>query len=209
MATIISADNDSCVDEAVRLLRQGELVCYPTDTVYGLGAAVSNDDAVRRLFAVKGRLPTKPMPLLIADEGAASWLADVTPVARTLMVRFWPGGLTIVMRKNPDFRSAALAGKETIALRVLGHNLVRDIIRTLGEPITGTSANRAGARPPVSASEAAFALGEMVSLVIDGGSLRGGQESTIIDITTDPFRVIREGVVSREELRQALGKVLE
>src|SRR3990172_8403407 len=111
----------------------------------------TNMEAVRRLFAVKGRRPDNPMPILIADEAAAAWLADVTPVARSLMVRFWPGALTIVMRKAEGFRSAALAGKETIGLRVPDHDLLRAIIRGAGEPITGTSANRSGARAPVSA----------------------------------------------------------
>jgi L-threonylcarbamoyladenylate synthase len=194
------------LDEAVSLLRNGELVCYPTDTVYGLGAAAGNDDAVRRLFAVKGRPLNKPMPLLIGSSDAANWYAGVTPVARTLMTRFWPGALTIIMTKNGDYRSLALAGQDKIALRVPDHDFAREMIHTLGEPITGTSANRTGGRPPVSASEVAFALGEMVSLVIDGGRAAGGQESTVIDITVSPPQVVREGVISREELQEVLGK---
>lgn len=190
---------------AVRLLHEGQLVCYPTDTVYGIGAAATNEAAVRRLYAVKGRALDKPVPLLIADSGAASWLAEVTPVARTLMSRFWPGPLTIVMRKSPEFRSLALAGRDSIALRVPDHNLVRMIIRALDEPVTGTSANRAGARAPVSAAEAAFQMGDMVSLVIDGGRAARGEESTVIDITGAP-KILREGAVSRAELGAALGK---
>lgn len=206
MANIIPATDPVCIQEAVRLLALGEFVCYPTDTVYGVGADATNDAAVRRLYAVKGRPLDKPMPLLIADEAAASWFADVTPVARTLMHRFWPGGLTIVMRKAEGFRSVALAKQDRIALRVPDHDLVREIIRALGEPITGTSANRAGQRPPRSAPEAAMQLGELVALVIDGGMARGREESTVIDITSDEPRVVREGAVSREELRDALGR---
>jgi len=191
-------------------MRQGELVCYPTDTVYGLGADAGNEDAVRRLFAVKGRPLSKPLPLLISEAREAEYYAEVTPVARTLMVRFWPGGLTIVMRKSPDFRSFALAKQDTVALRVPEHDVPRSLVRALGGPITGTSANRAGGRPPVTASEVAFSLGEMVSLVIEDGRLAGGQESTVIDITTDTgARIVREGAVSREELREVLGKGLE
>src|SRR5712692_7079167 len=183
VAQIISADDPNVVAEAVHLLSAGEIVCYPTDTVYGMGVCDGNDEAVRRLYAVKGRSRDKPMPLLIAEAAAAMWFADVNPVARTLMDRFWPGGLTIVMRKNGDFRSLALAGQDKIALRLPAHGVVREIIHFLGEPITGTSANRAGGRTPASASEIAFAMGEMVSLVIDGGVVRGGRETTVIDIT--------------------------
>lgn len=204
MANIIPASDPNCVDAAVYLLREGDLICYPTDTVYGIGAAAGNDQAVRRLYAVKGRPLDKAMPLLIADAAAATWLAEVTPAARTLMSRFWPGGLTIVMRKAEGFRSVALAKQDTIALRVPDHDLVRQIIRALGEPITGTSANRTGVRPPRSAAEAVIQLGEVVALVIDGGRPTKGEESTVIDITTEP-RVLREGVVSREELAAALG----
>ena len=208
MAKIVSSTDRSYLDEALRLLRQGELVCYPTDTVYGIGAAAGDDAAVRRLFAVKGRPLDKPLPLLIADAGDATWIADVTPLARTLMGRFWPGGLTIVMRKAERFHSVALAGQETVALRVPDHPLVREIIRLLGEPITGTSANRAGARPPVSAAEVAFQLGDMVSLVINGGPCPRRLESTVIDITQDPPRILRDGVVRREELEEEMERQL-
>ena len=206
MAAIISADDSSVVDEAVYVLREGKIVCYPTDTVYGMGVRAGDDDAVRHLYAVKGRAKDKPMPLLIAEAGVATWYADVSPVARTLMGRFWPGGLTIVMRKNPDFRSLALAGQDKIALRVPDQRVVCEIIHALGEPITGTSANRAGGRAPTTAAEVAFSMGELVALVIDGGRTKGGQESTMIDITITPHSVLREGAVSREELREVLGK---
>lgn len=205
MAQIIPVDHPDCINLAVRLLAQGELVCYPTDTVYGLGAAAENDDAVRRLFAVKGRPLDKPLPLLVPDEAAAARLALVTPVARTLMRRFWPGALTIVMVKAPEFRSVALARQDHIALRVPDLDVLREIIRVLGQPVTGTSANRSGARPPRSAAEAALQLGDMVALIIDAGPVPGTAESTVIDITSDPPRILRRGAISREEIAAALG----
>lgn len=207
MANILPADDPECAAYAARLLQQGEIICYPTDTVYGIGAAATNDAAVRRLYAVKGRPLSKPLPLLIANSASASFVAEVTPLAHTLMNRFWPGALTIVMRRQPGFRSLALAGGDTVALRVPDHDLVRDIIRLLGEPITGTSANRSGARPPVAASEVALQLGDMVALVIDGGRAPGGVESTVVDITDTPA-IVREGAVSRHEIEQALGKAV-
>lgn len=205
MADIIRADDPTCVDRAARLLAAGELVCYPTDTVYGVGALASNDAAVRRLYAVKGRDPRNPMPLLLGDPEAAQWVAEVTPAARTLMRRFWPGPLTIVMPRAPGFRSLALAGQDTVALRVPDLDILREIIRAVGEPITGTSANRSRSRPPRFAAEAALQLGDMVALVIDGGAARLGRESTIIDITCNPPALLREGPIGREELASVLG----
>ena len=191
------------------MLRDGGLVCYPTDTVYGIGAAAGDDAAVRRLFAVKGRPLDKPLPLLLGDASDASRVAEVTPPAKALAARFWPGALTIVMRKAPSHGSVALAGADTVALRVPDHGLVRAIVRTLGEPITGTSANRAGGPAPVSAGEVASQIGAMVDLIIDGGRCREGVESTVIDITPDSPQVLREGVVHREEIDEALAETLE
>jgi len=194
------------VEEAVSILRRGGLVCYPTDTVYGIGAAAGDDAAVRRLFAVKGRSPDKALPLLLADPSDAVRVADITPLARALAGRFWPGALTIVMRKAPSYRSLALSGADTVALRVPNHDLVRAIVHALGEPLTGTSANRAGAPAPVSAAEAAFQMADMVDLIIDGGSCRARLESTVVDITRDVPEVLREGPVSRGEIEEAVGR---
>lgn len=208
MVRIPRESEPGCAEEAARLLRQGELICYPTDTIYGVGAAAGDEEAVRRLFAVKGRPLDKPMPLLIADAEQASRLARVTPLARALMGRFWPGGLTIVLPKAPRFQSAALAGQEKVALRIPDQPTVRQIIRLLGEPITGTSANRAGEPSPTSAAEAVHQLGDMVALVIDGGPSPGRQESTVVDITEERPLILRQGAVSREELEEALGRPL-
>ena len=205
---IVSQGDGASGDEAVRVLRDGGLVCYPTDTVYGIGAAASDDAAVRRLYAAKGRPLDKPLPLLLADVSDAARVAEVTPLAKALAGRFWPGGLTIVMRKAGSYRSVALAGGDTVALRVPGHELVRGIVRALGEPITGTSANRTGTRAPISAAEVAFQMGEMVELIIDGGQSRTKLESTVIDITHDKPEIVREGAVSRGEVEKVLGQVV-
>jgi len=209
VANIMPATHPAAVEQGAFLLRQGQLVCFPTDTVYGIGAAASNDDAILRLYAVKGRPPNKPLPLLISEPAQAGLYADVTPVAKTLIARFWPGPLTIVMRKADGLRSRALAGQKTVALRVPDNDVPRDMARMLGEPLTGTSANRSGARPPVSAAEVAFSLGELVSLVIDGGRSEAGVESTVVDLSSGAPALLREGAVSREELRKALGKDVE
>ncbi len=205
---IVPESDDASGDEAVRVLRDGGLVCYPTDTVYGIGAAAGDDAAVRRLFAVKGRSPDKPLPLLLADFSDAARVAEVTPLAKALAGRFWPGALTIVMRKAVSYRSLALAGGDTVALRVPDHGLMRRIVRALGEPITGTSANRTGTRAPISAAEVAFQVGEMVELIIDGGQSRARLESTVIDITHDKPEIVRDGAISRGEVEEALGRAV-
>lgn len=209
MVRIISASDPECVEEAARTLRSGGLVCYPTDTVYGIGAVAGDDGAVRLVFAVKGRPPDKAVPLLLADAAQAAEVAEVTPEAEALMARFWPGALTIVMRRREAFHSLALAGRETVGLRVPDHALLREIIRSAGQPITGTSANRAGAAPPLSAEEAALQVGEKVALIIDGGLSPRRRESTVIDITQKNVRILREGAVGRKEIEGVLGKRLE
>ncbi len=210
MATvkILRSEDRASVEEAVNVLRHGGLVCFPTDTVYGIGASAGDDAAVRRLIAAKGRSPDKPMPLLLADASDAARVAEVTPLAKTLAARFWPGALTIVMRKAPSYRSLARAGQDTVALRVPDHGFVRSMVRALGEPVTGTSANRAGAPAPVSAVEAAEQVGEKVDLIIDGGRCPARQESTVIDITHDTPEILREGAVNTEEVTEALGRPL-
>ena len=205
---IVPERDGASEDEAVRVLQDGGLVCYPTDTVYGIGAAAGDDAAVRRLYAAKGRPLDKPLPLLLADVSDAARVAEVTPLAKALAGRFWPGALTIVMRKAGSYRSLALAGGDSVALRVPDHELVRGIVRALGEPITGTSANRTGTRAPISAAEVAFQMGEMVELIIDGGQSRTKLESTVIDITRDKPEIVREGAVSWGEVEEALGRAV-
>jgi L-threonylcarbamoyladenylate synthase len=209
MAEVISEKDPRALEYTVRLLQAGELVGIPTDTVYGLAAAVSNEQAVRRMFSVKGRAPSKAVPLLVADTLMAEWVGEMTPLAEKLAGKFWPGALTIVVPKKQGFFSLALGGEQTVALRVPAHNFPRDVSKMLGEPITGTSANRSGAREPQSAAEAAFQLGELVPLVIDGGRSPGGKVSTVVDATREAVKVLRSGTVSREDLAAVLGKALE
>lgn len=209
MAEIVSANDRPTVGYAAKLLSEGKIVCYPTDTVYGIGAAASNDEAIRRLYEIKGRAFDKAVPLLIAEPEDAEQIAEVPAGAKGLIAAFWPGPLTLLMRRKPGFRSMALANQNTVALRVPDEDVVREIIAMVGDPIVGTSANRTGAPPPVSATEVAMELGEVVDLVIDGGRRPGGQESTVLDITTLAYRVVREGALSRDELSKACGKTIE
>lgn len=196
---------DAVLEGAVRCLSEGGLVAFPTDTLYGLAAAASNDRAVKRLFEVKGRAPDMALPILIRSIDDADVVAtDIAPAARILMEAFWPGGLTLVLRRHPRFRSLALAGGETVALRVPDHPVALELMRRLREPITGTSANLSGLPGPRTAEEVRRQLGDRVDLIVDGGPCPGGIESTVVDCTVDPPRLLRQGAVSAERVTAAL-----
>jgi L-threonylcarbamoyladenylate synthase len=197
------------IEQAVEILRRGGLVAYPTDTVYGLAARPSDDEAVERLFTVKRRRPDQSTPLLVASPAdLARVVEDVPEVARALIGAFWPGGLTIVLRKAASFHSRAVVG-ETVGLRVPDHAVPRELVSLLGEPVTGTSANVAGGPEPLTADDVRAQLGDGVDLIIDGGRCPGGTPSTVVDCTTEPPRIVRAGAVSREELVRAAGAQFE
>jgi L-threonylcarbamoyladenylate synthase len=204
--SVVQQVDDETIRQAVDILRSGGLVAYPTDTVYGLGVDPANDEAVRRLFEAKGRDPEQSTPLLIDSAEQLDQIAiEVPDVARRLMEAFWPGALTIVLRKAQSFRSLAIVG-ETIGVRVPDHPVPRELSRLLGGPITGTSANRSGPNPePLTAADVREQLGETVDLVVDGGRVAGGTPSTVLDCTAEPVRVVREGAISRARLSRVAG----
>jgi L-threonylcarbamoyladenylate synthase len=208
MARVLKAEAEGSLAEAVAVLKGGGLVAYPSDTVYGLGAAASDERAVARVFAVKGRLSEKAVSLLLADvEDMGPLCAEVPPSARLLAQRFWPGPLTLVLRRSRSFQSAALGSGESVALRVPDHFFLRQLIRALGEPITGTSANRSGRPSCRTAREVQRKLGGVLDLIIDGGPSRAGQESTVVDITTQPLAIVRQGAIGRAEVEKVVGVV--
>jgi L-threonylcarbamoyladenylate synthase len=197
------------IEEAAEVLRNGGLVAYPTDTVYGLAALPSDDAAVESLFAAKRRRPDQSTPLLIASPRDLMLVThDVPQVAQNLIRDFWPGGLTIILRKSPSFHSRAITG-DTVGVRVPDHIVPRELVRLLGSPITGTSANIAGGPEPLTADGVREQLGDSVDYVIDGGRCPGGTPSTVIDCTVEPPRILRAGAISREELVRAAGTVIE
>ncbi|MCH8850384.1 MAG: threonylcarbamoyl-AMP synthase [Chloroflexi bacterium] len=196
------------LERAARVLRAGGLVAYPTDTLYGLAALPADDEAVRSLFEAKSRPLDQPLPLLIASKADVASVADSTPsVAARLMAEFWPGPLTIVLRKAQSFHSIAVG--DTVALRVPAHDVPRALARLLSSPITGTSANVSGGPDPLTADEVRAQLGERVELIIDGGRCPGGGASTVVDCTVDPPRILRDGAIGREALARAAGVAFE
>lgn len=193
------------LDQAADILRNGGLVAYPTDTVYGLAADPTNAEAVRRLSEAKNRDPRQAMPHLIASsDGIDGVASDVPALASDLMRQFWPGGLTIILHKAQTYPS--LATGDTIGLRLPDHPVPRELSRLLGGPITGTSANVAGGPEPLTAADVRVALGDTVDLIIDGGPCSGGRPSTVIDCTQDPPTILRLGAVSRKEIERVLGR---
>ena len=203
MARIVKADADRALAEAVAVLKGGGLVAYPSDTVYGLGAAAGDARAVERVFAVKDRDAEKALSLLLADAAdLAPLCAQVPFLARVLAQRYWPGPLTLVLRRSPAFHSAALGGGDTVAVRVPDHPFLRELIRALGEPITGTSANQSGRPACRSAGEVEDKLGDAVDLIIDGGPSGAGQESTVVSLTGSLPVVLREGAIPRVDVER-------
>ena len=195
-------DNDANRMQAVEALRQGDVVAYPTDTLYGLGANALDAAAIAKVFAIKGREGTQGLPLLIADLADLDTVASgVPPEAYALAERFWPGPLTLVLRRHPDVPPAVSGGGETIAVRLPDHPSPVTLVRALGAPITGTSANRHNGPNPVTADEVASQVGEQVAMVLDGGPCPAAGPSTIVDLSQGPARVLRPGAVSIEALR--------
>ena len=195
---------------AARVLRSGGLVAFPTETVYGLGADAENVDAVGRIFAVKGRPSTHPLIVHIsAAEQLRIWADGVPKPARILAERFWPGPLTLVLRRSTRVPLAVTGGLQTVALRVPDHPLALALLQAFGGGVAAPSANRFGSVSPTSARHVREELGifprTAVDVVLDGGPCKIGVESTIVDCTGEQVAILRPGGVTREELESALG----
>ena len=189
------------VEQGIEVLRKGGVVAYPTDTVYGLGAGLSDDAAVQRVINAKGRAESMGMPLLLSRaDMLAPIVREVHPEARALIERFWPGALTLVMTKSAAVSDLVSGGRSSVAVRVPNHPVPRALSEGVGGPIIGTSANRTGAVPASSAVQVREQLNGAVDLVIDGLPSLGVQ-STILDLTGPAPRVLRTGAVSREEIQ--------
>ena len=194
------------IKRAVAILKKGGIVAFPTDTVYGLGADPLNAQAVDRIYKAKRRPHNLPLPLLLAEKSDLLKVAAVVPdIAWQLAERFLPGGLTLVLRKSPWVPTTVTAGGDTIAVRIPNHPVPIALIRGLGAPIVGTSANLSGRSSPVTAEEVREQLGDEVDLIIDGGRCPGGTESTVLDFSGKVPTLIREGAIPRVEIAKICG----
>ena len=197
----LAACSDSSVECAARVLRRGDVVAFPTDTVYGVGAHALIPQAVLRLYAAKDRPAHVPIPLLLPDPEAMEVVCvDVPTIAWRLAERFWPGGLTLVLRRARTVPDAVTSGGPTVAVRVPDHPLVCELCRRLGAPLAATSANLHGRPAPVTADEAWAELEGRVPLLLDGGPCPGGVASTVLDLTVSPPIIVRQGPITAEDL---------
>jgi L-threonylcarbamoyladenylate synthase len=191
---------------AAEMIKRGELVVFPTDTVYGVGCDPYDITAIARIYEAKGRSAQKALPLLLAGVDYLDKVAlEVPSAAQALGEAFWPGALTLVVPRRPELPEL-LSGNATIAVRVPGHEDLRNMIRECGGFIAATSANLSGQPDATDAESARDYLGEWVALVVDGGPVRGGVPSTVVDCTVSPARVLREGAISSGEIERVLGK---
>ncbi len=204
-AMLLSAFSSGALEKAANILRQGGLVAFPTDTVYGVGAHAFLPEAVERLYIVKGRPRDKAIPLLL---GKAEDMRDVarepSSLAWRLAESFWPGGLTMVLFRKASVPDVVCAGGDTVAVRVPAHPLVLALIEAVGVPLATTSANRSGAISTVTAEEVQRELGNQIELILDGGRSPGGIPSTVIDLTGDPPVILRQGAILEECLRKVI-----
>lgn len=196
------------IDQAAALLRAGRLVAFPTETVYGLGGAATDDTAVARIFEAKGRPSFNPLIVHLPDLAAAEGWAVFDARARRLADAFWPGPLTMVLPRRDDAGLSRLvsAGLPSVAIRVPAHPLAQALLRAAGVPVAAPSANRSGGISPTRAEHVAASLGERVDMILDGGPCAVGLESTVVDLTGPRAVLLRPGGVTPEQLAQALGE---
>jgi L-threonylcarbamoyladenylate synthase len=181
---------------AADVLRGGGVIVFPTETFYALGADALRPEAVARIRRLKGRPDDKPLLLLVDSIAMVeSLVTTISPAARALMARHWPGPLTLVLPARALVPVEVTAGTGTVGVRLSPHAVARGLVAALGRPVTATSANLAGAPPPSTAAEALAGLGDGLDLVLDGGPTAGGPASTVVDVAADPPRVIRQGAV--------------
>lgn len=198
----------TAIEKAVALLEAGELVAFPTETVYGLGADAQNAAAVARIFAAKGRPTTHPLIVHFSNFAAArTWAADVPPAAEKLAEAFWPGPLTLVLPKSARVPAAVTGGQPGVALRAPAHPVARALLAAFGRGIAAPSANRYGRISPTRAADVREELGERVALVLDGGACEVGLESTIVACLGGRVTLLRPGSISRSQVADVVGRV--
>jgi L-threonylcarbamoyladenylate synthase len=209
MKTEVLPVSNKSITLARRLLREGELVAFPTDTVYGVGANAFERYAVRQIFEVKQRPAHKAIPVFITQIDDLNQVArDVPNTAWPLLERFWPGALTVVLPKSVHLPIDVTAGRDFVAVRLPDHPLCLELVVKVGRPLAVTSANRSGHPSPTTAEEVATQLGGRIPLILDGGSTATPHPSSIVDLSVQPPRLLREGDLSLQTLREILADLV-
>ena len=201
--------SEEAIGVAARILAEGGLVAFPTDTVYGVGAHAFQPDAVERIYVAKIRPRDKAIPILLARADDLVLVAEgITETAWLLAERFWPGGLTLVLPKKAKVPDVVSAGGPTVAVRVPDHPVFLALVAALGAPLAATSANLSGRPSLITAQDVEAELGGRIELILDGGACTGGVPSTVLDLTTDPPTILRAGAIVEEEINAALSRRL-
>lgn len=191
------------IKKAVNIILSGGVVAFPTESFYGLAVNATDEEAIQRLFAIKERKSDSPVLILIGSVQVLDrYVSHISKVAHELITQFWPGGLTLVFDAKPNISSLLTAGTGKIGIRLSSHPVAIQLARAVNAPITGTSANISGQPASMSATEVFHSFGEMVDVILDGGKTKGGKGSTILDTTVTPPRILREGMVGREQLKE-------
>lgn len=211
MALIVKLDKENpdinVLRRASKILEEGGLVAFPTETVYGLGADALNPEAVKKIFIVKGRPPDNPIIVHIGKkEQVYSLVEYVPPIAEKLMERFWPGPLTLIFYKSNLVNDIVTAGSPKVGIRQPQNNIALTLLEIFGKPIAAPSANASGRPSPTRAEHVVEDIGDRIDMIIDGGEVSWGVESTVLDITLDPPVVYRPGACTREEIEEVIGK---
>ncbi len=203
---VLPAD-DAAITAAMELLRSGQIVAIPTETVYGLAADASNADAVAKIYAAKGRPDFNPLIVHVADQSAAENLAEFSPMAHQLAQAFWPGPLTLVLplRPDADIAGAVTAGLPTIALRCPAHPVMQALLKKTGLNIAAPSANKSGGISPTRAEHVLAGIGGAVPMILDGGPCSAGLESTIVAVRDNGWQILRPGPVTAADIERVLG----
>lgn len=215
LTTIVSVDNDGdnhlTYAQAVSALQAGEVVAFPTETVYGLGAVATNETAVAKIFQAKGRPSDNPLIVHIGEAEAVAQYAEHIPlVAQQCMEAFWPGALTLIVKAKPNiFATNVTAGLATVGIRMPNHPVALSLLQKTGLPIAAPSANRSGKPSPTKAEHVYHDLKGQIPLIIDGGATGIGLESTVLDVTQTPPIILRPGGVTKEMLQAVIGEVHE
>ena len=205
METILALPTDDMLDQAARILRAGGLVGFPTETVYGLGGDATNESAVRAIFAAKGRPADNPLIVHVTEREELSPLCEVSGAAETLIRAFWPGPLTLLMKKTSRVPDVTTAGLPSIAVRCPSHPVARRLIALAGLPVAAPSANVSGRPSPTTAAHVFEDMNGRIPMILDGGACAVGVESTVLDVTGAIPVILRPGAVTRDMIADAVG----
>lgn len=189
---------ESCISKAVEVLRRGGVIIYPTDTLYGLGADATNEEAIEKIYAIKGRDENKPIHVIVGDCDMAEEYVELNKEARILAQKFLPGPLTLVLKKKNTTPSLLTGGRKTLGVRIPNNTFCRELARRFGKPITTTSANKSGEEPSQSIEGILKQLGEeknTIDLALNMGEVKNTTPSTVVDVSKGEINILREGAI--------------